>query len=284
MKWTVKTAFIAGSALILVVNGIVLAGAAYNRSAEESRMRLSERELRPAAVHDELDSALSLRLRWRVLDDESKNSAPFEYGDYRGAPAWLNERKMASLGFDTSVPDGPYDARRSFSRSQSREAFVVLEFDGPAYQESLQRAKAQAERLRGGAVAGDARRPAGDPLEMAARIIRLETQENSRVFVVDAGLDDRELRARYPDRANHAIVRALIEPNRYPGAGSHRGIISKLSIPEIHVPVEMRRAFDGAEPAGMPWKFEAGVPAGRYEAEIAFGRRLEPWLAAAARK
>ena len=35
-----------GAALILAVNAVILAGVGWNRSAEDSRLRLTERELR----------------------------------------------------------------------------------------------------------------------------------------------------------------------------------------------------------------------------------------------
>jgi hypothetical protein len=60
------------------------------------------------------------------------------------------------------------------------------------------------------------------------------------------------------------------------------GTIDDLSVDELSVPLEMRAAFEGASSARHRRAAAEDQP--RFEAEVAFGRRLEPWLVAAARK
>ena len=138
-------------------------------------------------------------------------------------------------------------------------------------------ALAEAEKLRA--------RGTPEALKLAERIVPLERERNSRIFVVDAGLDAGALRAQYPDRAHYAIVRGQVEPAYgYRGSGNHAGRVKQLSIGTIHVPLEMRGVFEGATP-DMGDGLEVRSPrAVRYDADLAFGRRLEPWLATAARK
>ena len=64
--------FLAGAALIVLVNAVILAGAAWNRSAEEARMTLTQRELPPGWNHglEQERSAISLQLAWRVMSHE----------------------------------------------------------------------------------------------------------------------------------------------------------------------------------------------------------------------
>jgi hypothetical protein len=274
MIGTSKRVLIAGSAFIAAANAIVLAGAAYNRGEVESRLRLTERELRPTETRDADNSGLALRMRWRAADA----SSPTRYEDPGawGSPAWLDAAKMASLGFDTSLPDVPAEQPRSFRRQHARQVFLVLEFDGPAYRQSLQGAAAEAQRL-------EARGKPGD-LERAAHIVPMERDVNSRLFAVDAGLDAAALRARWPDRDRYAIVRGKVQPVRYGEEGPHRGLVTEILVAAVHVPLEMRRVFDGVAPEpGLRWMV-VDAPSVHYEAEVAFGRRLEPWLVAAARK
>jgi hypothetical protein len=105
---------------------------------------------------------------------------------------------------------------------------------------------------------------------------RREEQDNSRLFAIDAGLDLNELRTQYPDRNRYAIVRAQVRPWSAGGQGKIAGYIDKINIEEINVPHKYHAAFDiRVRPAII------GQTSGRqrtFEASVAFGQRLEPWL------
>jgi hypothetical protein len=278
MKWTTKHLAVTGVALIALTNAVVLAGVAYNRGgAPESTLKLTERELDPSrAGGGRENSGMALRVRWRVLAEERmRDGYSYYYGGYQGSPAWLDKAKMAALGFDVSLPDTEHETPRSFKRELSRDALLVLEFDGPAYQESLRGVEAAAEKLKS--------KNTPESLKLAGEIIPLERDANSRLFVVDAGLEVEALRSKYPDRSRYAIVHGQVSPGgRYgSGEGRHGGYVSGLDVGLLNVPLELRGAFPGGvRVVGL----DAPSRGKGHEADVAFGKRLEPWLVGAARK
>jgi hypothetical protein len=109
-----------------------------------------------------------------------------------------------------------------------------------------------------------------------------EQHENSRLFVVDAGLDVVALRTKYPDRARYAIVRGRVRARMITREKEQRlsGYIESLSITEINVPMTFRRVF---EPSPQSNRIGPNNTLIRFEAEVAFGKRLEPWIRQASR-
>lgn len=267
-----------GVAIIVATNAIALLGAAWNRQEPpESTLRLSERELLPPSAYEKRDnSGLALRLRWRVLGAATEDPYRLRMGYGGGAPEWLDRAKMQSLGFDVSLPDDDLDDRRIFRRQLGREVFLVLELDGPAYALSRERSAAAAELLR---AKGDAQ-----SAKAADNLLERERTVMSRLFVVDAGLDAAVLRAKYADRSRFAIARGLVRPAGVwrQAERRHSGYVSELAIDTVNVPLELRAVFDGAVPEAAADAHS--LPRVRYEAAMSYGRRLEPWLAAATRK
>jgi hypothetical protein len=278
MKWTTKHLAVTGVALIALTNAVVLAGVAYNRSgAPESTLKLTERELDVSRSRGGREnSGLSVRLRWRVLAEERMGDAYwYRYGgSFQGSPAWLDNAKMASLGFDVSIPDTEIETKRAFKRELPRDVLLVLEFDGPAYQEALQGVERAAEKLR--------QKNKPESLKLADEILPIERDHNSRLFVVDAGLQLEVLRARYPDRSRYAIVRGQVSPGgRFAsGPGRHTGYVSALDVDLLNVPLDLRGTFRGGITQG-PIALDVPSTGSRHEAVVAFGKRLEPWLAGA---
>ncbi|HTN93600.1 MAG TPA: DUF4824 family protein [Gallionella sp.] len=274
-NWTRKHTLVAGLALILLTNAVALLGVHRNRSGEpESVLTLTQRELqRPYGWGmNRENSGVSLRILWRV--PTAGRSMNYLYSG--GNALWLDQAKMASLGFDVGPSRDMQDIYRWSSRQLSREVLLVLELDGPAYQQALQQAQQFAEEqdAKLAALPDDKSLQAG--AKTAHDQARMEEQENSRLFAVDAGLDPDELRAKYPDRNRYAIVRAQVRPSYASGPGQIAGYIDKISIDEIRVPHEFHSAFDIRVRPAIP-----GTPAsGRrtFEATVAFGRRMEPWI------
>ena len=173
---------------------------------------------------------------------------------------------MERLGFDVSNSAGTFHRN---DRTLSRDVLLVLEMDGEAYRRSLEGARRHlAEEEAVLAAMPDGNEKKGRLKNAADRLAR-EERENSRLFVVDAGRDLTELRGRYSDRARYAIVRGQVRPSwsGERGDGPLRGYVSAVDIAGINVPYALRPLLTES-PA--PWKFTAGV---------AFGRRLEPWIA-----
>lgn len=273
MMWSRWHTLIAGCALIVLSNAVALIGVAYNRSSEpESRLNLTQRELREDYRFDvdNDNSGLTLSLSWRVLTTDSQNV--YDYGSYNGAADWLSTAKLESLGFDLSLPAEVDDRKRVHSRQLPKEVFVVLELDGPAYQFALQRAQQAAEQAS----------KVDQQKKAVQRLVR-ERTANSRLFAVDAGKDIAMLRAQYPDRERYAIVRGSVRMQWLSGKSPRwGGYIAEIANDRVHVPLEFQPAIQMPQTPRGESRSDAGVP---FQATVAFGKRLEPWiLAASARK
>jgi hypothetical protein len=273
MKWTHRSALVAGLALLATTNLVALGGAAYNRSGEpQTVLNVSQRELRPSypGAREKENSGLTLRLRWRVLEqDESSH-----YIDYReggGTPAWLDEAKMASLGFEPlpAASQPSEDVRRR--HPLPRDVLIVLEFNGPTYRQALDRARGVARKVEEKNERGEGKKDAEEIVVWAERL-------SSRLFAVDAGLDRASLRAKYPDRQKYVIVRGRVRQDWW-GRATAGGRIDRLLADEINVPLELRAAFDGIGPGHQA---QADGEERTVQARLAFGQRLEPWLVEAA--
>jgi hypothetical protein len=286
MNWSRKHTLAAGAGLILAVNVVALSGVAYNRSGEpDSLLRLTEREL-----HKPYDgwgfarenSGLALKIQWRIRTRDAAEGEPRGYLEYYGEPAWLDKAKLAELGVDVSQPLDTPRGKRHYGKLTAVEAFLVLEQDGETYRATLEAARSWAARQKAEAASRAGDKTAQSRAETAARQLETEERVASRLFVIDAGRDEQALRAKYPDRARYAVVRGRIEPTLVGRDKSLRlaGRIEGLSNEQVNVPVHLRAVFEGlsaTDPYDTAFK-------GRFEAAVAHGQRLEPWLVAAARK
>lgn len=264
MNWTRTHTLAAGLGVIALTNAIALGGAAWNRSGEEARLRLTQRELHRsyAWYRNRENSGLSLALQWRVLS-EPLGRMRWNYAPAYGTPAWLDEAKMRTLGFDTTALGSAESNSGHFEKQLPRDVLIVLELDGPTWQRFL-------ERGRNEAASAEAR-----------NALERETRAGSRLFAVDAGLDAAALRAAYPDRSRYAIVRGEVRPSFYRrGPERLSGIISGISASTINVPLEFRAAIDIPQVYYGPTSTEPEP----FEASVAFGKRLEPWIVEASRK
>jgi hypothetical protein len=250
----------AGIALIAATNAVILAGAAYNRSGEpEAELTLTQRETQIPYDwgFERENSGLSLSLQTRMLRVLPANRAPNLYalGVYAyGDPQWLDRKKLTELGFDLSTPANDPSGERRYRKQLPKPAFLALEMDGEAYREALKRMEEFATR---------------EPKAEVVRALQDEKEKNSRLFIVDAGLDAAALRAKYPDRKRFAIVHGKVWLRDW-GAGSE--------------PVGGSAELDGGR-LNVPLQFHPAIVREKgYELGVAFGRRLEPWVTAAAAK
>jgi len=279
-NWSRMHTLVAGIALVALTNAVALGGVAWNRSGTpESELKLSQRELWDiySSRYDRETGGSELMLRWRVL---SQGYPVGYYEGHSGMLEWLDEAKLAALGFDVSKQPDPARESRRYKRLLPREALIVLELDGPAAQKSLERAR---ERLAQETAKGDAEKDKKDMnrVKMAAEALKHEETSNSRLFAVDAGPDAAALRAKYPDRSRYTIVRGKVRayPPVMTGPESDRrwrGYLESLDSPRINVPLEFREAAGLAMRAiPQPGALEAGT---RFEVTVAFGKRFEPWV------
>ncbi len=241
-------------ALILLVNGLVLAGVAWNRGETEAVLRLTEREL-PVAWRggsSSENSGIALRLQTATLP---------EYD-------WLDAAKLQALGFD---PAAYYVDAARVKNPVARKGYVVLEFDGPAWQQLVQEKERKVEELPARIAAGEA---TAKELEQARKSLRHMQTEASRLVPIDAGPDADALRGQYPERERFLIAPAAFDARSYyrrkgepePMRGYLRGIL----VDAIHLPVEFHEGLASAK--------RSGTHRPRYQVAVDYGRRLEPWV------
>jgi hypothetical protein len=265
---------LAGIGLIAATNAIVLLGVAYNRKPPpDSELKLTEREFHTPLQRSGLkeDSGLDLELQVRmpsadhdVAEGRSDASLP-EF--YWPASSWLDSAKLRSLDFELSAADDTDEDRRHDEKLLSKDVYVVLEINGGAYQHELQRAldlNAKDQQL---AAASPANKALIEAAQRSQQHVEAERTTSSQLFCIDAGLDRSELRQKYPDRSQYAIVGAQIQPHLsdHRGHWSVIGTMHGVRIDSINVPLVYREVF-GVETDP------------HFDVTIAWGRRLEPWI------
>lgn len=274
----------AGAALILLANTVALVGVYLNRSGEpDSRMTLSQRELVMPwnwGMAKE-NSGLALGLSWRVNTAVAGDyyGGGYGYGSSGGTPEWLDEARMAALGFDTAAVAADNQGRRRFERQLQREVLLVLELAGPAWQQALARSRENAARHEAARLANAGSKEFADKAKRAQEALQREEEVNSRLFAIDAGLDRAALRAKYPDRGRYLILKAMLRPQLDSRERKTRvtGYVSTLAATQINVPHELR---PGLEPVLRQQRRTPRDAAPRFEATLAVGQRLEPWIEA----
>lgn len=240
-------------ALVVVVNAYVLAGAAWNRAGEpEAVLELTERELALPYVRGfrQENSGIALRIH-----------RPHQTFD------WLDDDKLRMLGVEPDeLVRNPHDPwQRIF-----RKVHAVLEFDGPAFEALLE---ARREEVESKIQAGEGNEAHRDRLRQSVADME---QSESRLVVIDAGLDPEGLRERYPDRNQYAIVEAQLSLSVL---GHDESVvhsrIGRLRPERVYVPRPYHAALEAA--TGFERRRQADPP--RYQVEVRWGRRLEPWVA-----
>lgn len=98
-----------------------------------------------------------------------------------------------------------------------------------------------------------------------------EEHKASRLFVVDAGTDAAALRARYPAHDRHAIVPGRIMVLLVGPDGQQRvvGRVTGTNTDRVSVPAAFRAALE---------RLRSDAKGAVGTVEVAFGRRLEPWV------
>lgn len=273
-------ALVAGSALVVAVNAVILGSALMNRTGERlAELTLTERELALPAFREDDSSVLLLSLKLASEPPQSVQRLAWRRRDELPAVAypWFDRSKLEALGFRLGPDAPPPPDGHDHAKPSERLAFVALEFDGDAWRGWL---AAREESLR----------KRLSP-EEADALLALDRTMRSRLVPIDAGNDERELRRRYPDRARHLVVQAIVRAVRNASdAGSvWHGQISTLLVTDIGVPGELAfvlKPFLSKETPAEVLEREQKLKAGtwpaptppRYRAVVAFGSRNEPWL------
>ena len=274
MNWSNRHSLFAGLGLIVLVNAIALAGVAWNRSEQaDSRLQVSERELShsyPYWRQDNSGIALHLIHRW-------PNSKPNDYS--YDSLRQLSPEQMRALGFKVPKELNDESVRR-YRRQLDRDGLLVLEFNGPLYQQQLQKAAEQLEKSRADLAAVPDNKQLIESHKLARETLQREQTSASRLFVIDAGSDLASLRARYPDRQRYAIVQGRFDAWAWHDDGRWQiGGSAQVPVAEsINLPHRWHAVF-----AKLPRRPDTpGFPHSGGDrllnAELAFGQRLEPWV------
>jgi hypothetical protein len=269
---------LAGLVLLVVVNAVVMMSVYFNRQPPASSvLELSERELGVAfgRYGYEANHAVSLWLSYRW---------PTQEGD----ETYITANKMLGLGFDISPELADCRLIRAEKRSP-RDAFLVLEVNGPAYQRELE----LTDKAYALAVKKSKERPRDqerkNALKAAEEALKYERQQASRALVVDVGLDAEVLRDRYGDRKQHAIVAVQVQPKikemSLQRADQEHGCVhyatASRALGRIHVPLELRDVFVRQTSLEHYGQYGRGASVKPFSVELALGKRYEPWLVSA---
>ncbi len=256
---------LASAGLIALSNLFVLAGVAYNRSGEpHAVMVFSERELTAPYRYGSMreDSGMSLRLKWR--DNDMYMPLPIGFGaDY---VPWFNKDKLAELGFDVS--ESPQDklAERRYRKQLPHSAYIVFEFNGPAYRAILKQSQGDLDKTQAVLDKDPGNRTLISRVDFAKKALDDAKYRKSRLIAVDAGLDENALRSRYPDHGRYLILPGTVGLTTL--NKELRGVITGVGGSSINVPLAYRQAV-------VP---RTGEKQTHYTVQVAYGKRFEPWI------
>jgi uncharacterized protein DUF4824 len=270
--------------VLVTANTFVLIHADVNRSgAPDAELELTARELKYYSSSRE-DSGVSLLIEWQ------NPAAQFSFYGATKMPAapWFDVDKLKETGFDVRVPPASKDASRYYMRQRSRQVFVALEFDGPAWREWLNWRKAAiaAEPVPNIPV------PVGSNPTKEDRF-RIEEETTSRLVAMDVGLDPSALRAKHPDRQRVMILRGratviLDDGVKVPAPGAPRekavpflrGAITSIDPSLINVPQPLSRKFE-PRMSYSPWTYSGDqfkVVEPPFSVTLRIGSQYEPWV------
>src|SRR6202035_290539 len=178
-----RLGLIAALALVVLANAVVLTGVARNRSGTDARVELTERECPLVkSLKDDDDSGMALELTAHWPNGLSEDGSP-----------GIDRETLRALGFDVSMPLNSPRADGFYRRALPRDAFVVLEMEGPAWRRWLVEQQQHADLAA---------------TQSQALDLDWERRMGTRLFYVAAGRDPEALRQRYPDRAHYLILPA----------------------------------------------------------------------------
>ena len=276
-----RNTLIAGISLILLTNLIVLAGVFYNRSGEpSSQIQMTERELQIPwysynTNHE--NSGISVRLNWRVYSKHENDSG---YYSWR-SPSWLDEAKLVELGFDTSQDRYAEEGRRAYNKMLSRDVLLVLEYDGPAWQQTLAAAESNLKEKKEQLAFNPDEELSIRQLESTEERVRDEKTIRSRLFAVDAGLDYNQLRGKYASKKQYLIIEGQVSLSvgeNKDGTRELYGRLSGVSVENLHIPYQYAKVLENilskTESDKEPWRDHPP----RYRMMVHWGKRLEPWV------
>lgn len=272
-----------GVALIVGVNIIVLAGVKYNRSAEPvGRVTLTERELAMPSYWYQTrqeDTGIALRI---VMYAGNWNWFDYASGGYDdNQPHWIDQAKLAELGFDVSKPLDSKEGRRYYRKQLPREVYLALEYDGPLHAASVDQARQRLALEKKKLTATPTDKQQHNRVETAAKSLQWQMDSASRLYAFDAGADLATLMQRHHTKTNVVYARGRITMQLHENKNDARkiwlsGYLRGLSIQEVHIPKPYREVLNPFRECKPNSDCLHAKP--RYSVTLAYGQRLEPWV------
>jgi len=191
-----RVGMIVALALILLVNVIILAGVRYNRGGEpDAVVTLTERELHLGA-RDKENSGVSLQLELQSNHNKWSESSP-----------WFDRKKLQEVGFACNLPIDTKEAEQYYQKQLPRQSYVVLEYEGQAWDDWQVAQKKQLMELETQVSEGQKKK---ELLDSMRKRFNWEMVGGSRLFSVDVGNDPAKLRQRYPEQKKYIITPAQV--------------------------------------------------------------------------
>ena len=274
-----RIGLLAPLALIVLVNVLVLAGVRYNRSGDaDAVMTLTERELR-LQTNSKENSGVSLNLTPHP-----------DYNKWSEASPWFDQKKLEEIGFDCSEPVNAKNASHHYGKALPRKTYVVLEYEGLAWESWLAHQEERLKTLEFEAAQGHEGRKS---LDAERKRFTWEKESGSRLFNIDAGNDAARLRTRYPDRKRYIITSAKVRLHLLPADSATErhtpilsGYVDDILTGTIHVPRDRQGILAALKP-DVQYSYYDGVKKSanpRYRVTLKYGRRYEPWVEEVAAK
>lgn len=266
---------IASVVLLLLTNVVVLSGVAYNRAGDPlASIELTERELpvRQLRTGGDEDSGTALSLRWKI-------PYPPELPEFLymnpSSPEWLDEAKLTELGFNLEKLKREKENWYKWP-SMRTEVVLVLEYQGDAYQHALAITERTVNQLREKLMSEPDDQKQSNKLERYEDHLRELKISQTRLYVIDAGLDEQILVKKYVGKKQYLFVRGEISV--WWNKDRIVGQIRRLYIDQLHVPLPYSQQLAALTKGENYYNRGTQSIPPRYHVQLRLGKRLEPWI------
>lgn len=258
-----KKYLLIGLAILIGTNLAALSGVAYNRFGElTSNLALTERELLLAhnVGAQKENSGMSLTINWRT---------PSKTGDYyypnNATDISITKEELMALGF------------KELDKTQNNwptplELYWALEFDGALHKVEVNKA---IEKHKAALLVYEEQ--ASDNNKREEKRLRdnltKERTSKSRLFFIEAAKNYEVLASKYNGQKNILIVKGLARYSYNSNDKTYSLSLNDLSVSNIMIPLEYIDIFSGLKREGRNV-----IQPPRYEVNIHWGARLEPWI------
>ena len=268
--------------LLLAVNTIVLGKVLFNRLAVMETLVLSERELQLPYHYGfaKEDSSVRLSLRWATPKVDAVTT---ELNTW----AWNNNRNLNLSTENFKSFKFPACNSQKKWRNHKKMGWVLLELNGPSYNDYLAQVKEYQRLLQIVEVGADTEttdKALSHKRQQAAELVADAQHKNTRLFVIDAAAERWRLVTVLQQRlaANNAdpAAKLLILPAEI-GVGYYNCDsaskaptdirVESLAVESVYLPRALAQNFPNTQKTKDLLKFSA---------HIHYGRLWEPWVAA----